>query len=294
MIEPSHNHLSIVKQCDLLKIHRSGLYYNSVPETQQNLHLMRLMDELYLTVPFYGIRRLTKTLQNQGFGVNRKRIRRLMDLMGWQTLYRKRNTSKRNEQHPVYPYLLRGLEINRANQVWAIDITYVPMRKGFMYLCAIIDLHTRYVVNWGISNSMTAEWCKQITQEAIEMHGKPEIMNSDQGSQFTSLEHTELLKANEILISMDGKGRAIDNIFIERLWKSVKYECVYLHAFDDDVKLYEGLKKYFCNEAGLIRLVIKFYAVCSYNNYSFFISYLKAYPSSNFGTNSQICTWLSI
>lgn len=245
MIEPLHNNLSVVKQCNLLQIHRSGFYYTPATESEENLHLMRLLDELYLSVPFYGIRRLTKLLQAQGFDVNRKRIRRLMDLMGWQTIYHKRNTSKRNEKHPVYPYLLRELEISRANQVWAIDITYVPMRKGFMYLCAIIDLHTRFVVNWGVSNTMTAEWCRQITQEAIETHGKPDIINSDQGSQFTSLEHVELLKANQIQISRDGKGRAIDNIFIERLWKSVKYECIYLHAFEDGVKLYEGLQKYF-------------------------------------------------
>ena len=245
MVEPLHNDLSVIKQCNLLQIHRSGFYYTPTTETEENLHLMRLLDELYLTVPFYGIRRLTKLLQAQGFDVNRKRIRRLMDLIGWQTIYHKRNTSKRNPLHPVYPYLLKGLEINRANQVWAIDITYIPMRKGFMYLFAIIDLHTRYVVNWGISNTMTAEWCRQIIQEAIETHGKPDIINSDQGSQFTSLEHVELLKSNQIQISMDGKGRAIDNIFIERLWKSVKYECVYLHAFEDGVKLYEGLQKYF-------------------------------------------------
>ena len=245
MVDQIHNHLSIVTQCDLLQIHRSGFYYTPTAESEENLHLMRLLDELYLTVPFYGIRRLTALLNNQGYDVNRKRIKRLMELIGWQTIYHKRNTSKRNPAHPVYPYLLKGLEITRRNQVWAIDITYVPMRKGFMYLCALIDLHTRYVINWGISNTMTAEWCKEIVQEAIQTHGKPDIINSDQGSQFTSLEYVELLKANDIQISMDGKGRAIDNIFIERLWKSVKYECVYLHAFEDGVKLYEGLQKYF-------------------------------------------------
>jgi putative transposase len=245
MVEPNNVHLSVVRQCELLQIHRSGFYYKPSIESQENLQLMRLMDEWYLTVPFYGIRRLTKLLQNQGFEVNRKRVKRLMVLMGWETIYHKRKTSQSNPTHAVYPYLLKGLTIERANQVWSIDITYVPMKKGFMYLCAIIDVYTRYVVNWGISNTMTAEWCKQITQEAIEVHGKPSIINSDQGSQFTSFEHTELLKGNEIQISMDGKGRAIDNIFIERLWKSVKYECVYLHAFEDGVKLYEGLQKYF-------------------------------------------------
>ncbi len=245
MIDSNRIDLSVVKQCELLQIHRSGFYYKPSQESEENLALMRLMDEWYLNVPFYGIRRLTKLLQNKGYEVNRKRVKRLMQVMGWETIYHKRNTSKRNPLHAVHPYLLRGLEVKRINQVWAIDITYIPMKKGFMYLCAIIDLHTRYVVNWGISNTMTAEWCKQITQEAIETHGKPEILNSDQGSQFTSLEHVELLKANGIQISMDGKGRAIDNIFIERLWKSVKYECVYLHAFEDGVKLYEGLQKYF-------------------------------------------------
>lgn len=235
------------RQCELLCIHRSGLYYNPVLETEENLQLMRLMDEQYFKTPFYGIRRLTAWLKQQGYHVNRKRVKRLMELIGWQTIYHKRNTSKRNKQHPVYPYLLKDLMIIRRNQVWAIDITYIPMRKGFMYLCAIIDLHTRYVVNWGISNTMTSLWCRQIVEEAIEMHGQPEIINSDQGSQFTADEYISLLtnRDNPIAISMDGKGRAIDNIFIERLWKSVKYECVYLHVYEDGVKLYEGLKQYF-------------------------------------------------
>jgi putative transposase len=180
-----------------------------------------------------------------GFCVNRKRVKRLMGLMGWQTLYRKPNTSWKNKAHYVYPYLLKNLEVTSKNQVWAIDITYVPMRKGFMYLCAIIDLNTRYVINWSLSNTMTAEWCKEVVQEAISIHGKPSIINSDQGSQFTSDEYTSYLKEQEVQISMDGKGRAIDNIFIERLWKSVKYECIYLNVFDDGVKLYEGLQKYF-------------------------------------------------
>ena len=168
-----------------------------------------------------------------------------MSKMGWQTLYRKPNTSWKNKENTIYPYLLKDLKIDHPNQVWGIDITYVPMRRGFMYLCAIIDLHTRYVVNWSISNTMTAEWCCKIVEEAIETHGKPEIINSDQGSQFTSMEYTEMLLSRDIKISMDGKGRAIDNIFIERLWKSVKYECIYLHAFEDGVQLYQGLNNYF-------------------------------------------------
>ena len=237
------------RQCDLLCIHRSGLYYKPVPESEENLRIMRLLDEQYLKTPFYGIRRLTKWLQKKDEfkKVNRKRVKRLMDLMGWQTLYRKPNTSWKNQQHKVYPYLLKDLVISRKNQVWGIDITYVPMRRGFMYLFAIIDLHTRYVVNWSLSNTMTAEWCTSVVEEAIAIHGKPEIINSDQGSQFTSFEYTSLLEKeeNKIKISMDGKGRAIDNIFIERLWKSVKYECVYLNVFEDGVQLYEGLQNYF-------------------------------------------------
>lgn len=239
--------ISMSRQCKLLQIHRSGLYCASSSESEENLKLMRLLDEQYLKTPFYGARRLTKWLQRQGYAVNRKRIRRLMKLMGWQTLYRKPNTSWKNKQHAIYPYLLKELTIERNNQVWAIDITYVPMRKGFMYLCAIIDLHTRYVVNWSISNTMTSLWCRQVVEEAITLHGQPQIINSDQGSQFTAFEYTDLLqnRENKIQISMDGKGRCIDNIFIERLWKSVKYECVYLHAFEDGVQLYEGLKQYF-------------------------------------------------
>lgn len=239
--------ICLCRQCELLCIHRSGLYYKPVPETEENLNLMRIMDEQYFKTPFYGIRRLTAWLNHQGHHVNRKRIKRLMEIMGWKTIYRKRNTSKRNKEHPVYPYLLRDLAITHRNQVWATDITYIPMRRGFMYLCAIIDLHTRYVVNWGISNTMTALWVRQIVEEAIEMHGQPEIINSDQGGQFSGEEYTSLLteRKKPIAISMDGKGRAIDNIFVERLWKSVKYECVYLFTFDDGVKLYEGLKQYF-------------------------------------------------
>lgn len=246
MIEKSID-ISLCRQCELLRIHRSGLYYSPVPESEENLHLMRLIDEQYYKTPFYGIRRLTAWLRNLGFNVNRKRIKRLMELVGWQTIYHKRNTSKKSKENPVYPYLLKNLDIDHPNHVWAIDITYVPMRRGFMYLCAIIDVHTRFVINWGISNTMTSLWCRQIVEEAIETYGQPEIINSDQGSQFSGYEYTSLLTERDkpIAISMDSKGRAIDNIFIERLWKSVKYECVYLHVFEDGVQLYEGLQKYF-------------------------------------------------
>jgi putative transposase len=245
MVEQQNSSLSIVQQCSLLSIHRSGLYYQPCLESEENLNIMRLLDEQYFKTPFYGVRRLTAWLQQQDYNINRKRVKRLMDLMGWQTIYRKPNTSKPCKENRIYPYLLKGLRVERRNQVWAMDITYVPMRKGFMYLCAVIDVHTRYVVNWSLSNTMTAEWCSEVVTEAIRQHGKPEIMNTDQGSQFTSEVFTGLLNENNIQISMDGKGRAIDNIFVERLWRTVKYEHLYLRVPEDGVKLYEGLNEYF-------------------------------------------------
>lgn len=236
--------ISINRQCCLLGIHRSGLYYQPCPESEENLQLLRLMDEQYLKTPFYGCRKLTHWLIAKGYIINRKRVKRLMNLMGWQTLYRKPRTSWKNKEHKVYPYLLKDIRVTARNQVWATDITYIPMKYGFMYLCAVIDLHTRYVVNWSISNTMDASWVRSVIKHAVTLHGKPQIINSDQGSQYTSEEYTSLFD-EEMKISMDGKGRAIDNIFIERLWRSVKYECVYLHAFEDGVQLYEGLKEYF-------------------------------------------------
>lgn len=206
---------------------------------------MRLLDEQYYATPFYGVRRLKVWLQRQGITVNRKRLLRLMNQMGWQTLFRRKSTSDPDKQNKVYPYLLKGLQIERANQVWATDITYVPMHKGFMYLCAVIDLHTRFVLNWSVSNTMTADWCRQVVDEAIQQHGCPEIFNTDQGSQFTSETFTKLLLDKEVRISMDSKGRAIDNIFIERLWRTVKYEYIYLHVADNGLKLYQGLCGYF-------------------------------------------------
>jgi len=245
MIDDKHISLSVVKQCQVLGLHRSGLYYKPFNESTENLVILRLLDEQYFKTPFYGSRKLTVLLKKQGFKVNRKRTKRLMELMGWQTLYRYKNTSEPDKQNRLYPYMLKGLRIERANQVWAMDITYVPMRKGFMYLCAVIDLYTRFVVNWSLSNTMTAEWCKQVAEEAMEEHGSPEIFNTDQGSQFTSDVFIDLMKARKVQISMDGKGRAIDIIFIERLWRTVKYEHIYLHAVDDGVQLYEGISTYF-------------------------------------------------
>ena len=245
MVDNQNSSLSIAQQCKILSIHRSGLYYKPCSESNENLTILRLLDEQYFKTPFYGVRKLTVLLNQQGFTINRKRVKRLMELMGWQTLYRYKSTSKPDKQNRLYPYLLKGLKVTRANQVWAMDITYVPMRKGFMYLCAVIDLHTRYVVNWSLSNTMTAEWCKHVAEEAMESHGTPDIFNTDQGSQFTSEVFTGIMKERNIQISMDGKGRAIDNIFIERLWRTVKYEYVYLHAVEDGVQLYDGLNKYF-------------------------------------------------
>jgi len=245
LIQKDHPELSIARQCELLAINRSGLYYQPEPETDENLAIMRCLDEQYFKTPFYGVERLMILLFAAGYTINRKRLRRLMRLQGWQTLYPQRRLSIADPAAYKYPYLLKGLEVKRKNQVWEIDITYVPMKRGFMYLCAILDLHSRYVVGWGLSNTMTAEWCSEVVRQAITRHGAPEIMNSDQGSQFTSEVYIEALKGNGIQISMDGKGRAIDNIFIERLWRSVKYEHLYLHVYEDGLTLYKGLDRYF-------------------------------------------------
>jgi putative transposase len=245
MIEKEHPNLSIARQCELMEIHRSGLYYSPIPESEENLLLMRLIDEQYYKTPFYGVRKVTAWLQSLGYNVNRKRVKRLMGIVGWRTIFREMRTTIADEGHKVYPYLLKGLPIERINQVWAMDITYIPMKKGFMFLSAIIDLHSRYVVHWSISNTMTAEWCAQVLEDAIRLHGRPTIFNTDQGSQFTSEVFTAMLLANGIQISMDGKGRAIDNIFIERLWRSVKYEDIYLNCYEDGLALYKGMEAYF-------------------------------------------------
>lgn len=245
MIEKNHPVFNIARQCALLGLHRSGLYYKPAAESTENLEILRKLDEQYLRTPFFGTRRLRRWLMRQGYRINRKRMQRLMGIWGWQTLYRRPRTTIPEPGVHKYPYLLKGLSIGEVNQVWAMDITYVPMRRGYMYLCAIIDVHSRYVLNWSISNTMTAEWCCQVAEEAFERYGTPGIFNTDQGSQFTSAAFTALLETRGVRISMDGKGRAIDNIFVERLWKSVKYEHIYLHVYDDAVQLYNGLKEYF-------------------------------------------------
>jgi putative transposase len=245
MVEPAHKDLNISTQIELLSIPRSSFYYVPVGESDENLSIMRLLDEQYMETPFYGVLRLTALLQLAGYPVNVKRVRRLMKLMNWQTIFREPKTTISTKTHYKYPYLLRNLKIVKCNQVWAMDITYIPMKTGFMYLTAIIDLHSRYVIHWSLSNTMTAEWCTEVLKAAIENYGKPEIFNTDQGSQFTSDVFINELKKNEIKISMDGKGRALDNIFVERLWRSVKYENVYLNVYENGLTLWKGLDGYF-------------------------------------------------
>jgi len=242
-IEPGNIKISVLKQCAILSIHRSRYYYEPIAETAENLAMMLWMDKQYFETPFYGVLRLTAELIDIGYAVNQKRVRRLMKLIGWKTLYQQPRTTIADKASYKYPYLLKGVRFVRANQVWEIDITYLPMAKGFMYLFAIIDVYTRFIVGWDISNTMSAEWCASITEEAILAHGKPEIINSDQGSQFTSEVHTALLKKHEIQISMDGKGRAIDNIYIERFWRTIKYEDIYLKVYENGVSLYRGVER---------------------------------------------------
>lgn len=239
--------LSLVKQCELLSIYRSGIYYQPKGETALNLELMRQMDEHYLHHPFKGAKRMhTWLTMDKGYQISKNRVERLYyKVMGLRAIMPGVHTSKRHKAHKTYPYLLRNLSIERPNQVWATDISYIPMKKGFMYLTAIIDLHSRFVVNWSVSNTMDATWCKNTLEEAITMHGKPEILNADQGSQYTSDEFSQYVLNQGIRLSMDGKGRALDNAFIERLWRSVKYEKIYLNPPNDGVDLYLMLVEYF-------------------------------------------------
>jgi len=237
--------LSKRQQCELIGLNRGSLYYKPVGESEENLQIMRKMDEHYLKHPTAGVLRMQDFLFTLSFLVNHKRVRRLMRKMGLTAIYPKRNLSKLGLAKYIKPYLLRGLKIERPNQVWAIDITYIPMQKGFMYLTAIIDLYSRYVVAWNISNTLEAEASLSVLKNAISIHGKPEIVNSDQGSQFTSELWVEYVESQGIKISMDGKGRALDNVFIERLWRSVKYDYVYLSPANDGNELFYGLKEYF-------------------------------------------------
>ena len=230
MIDPDEPRLSIVRQCELVSISRSSFYFEGKGESPLNLTLMRLIDEQFLQTPFYGSRQMARWLRRQGYRVGRKRVRRLMRKIGLMPIYQAPKTRSAHPDHKVYPYLLRGMTIDRPNQVWCADITYIPMRRGFLYLVAIMDWHSRKVLSWRLSNTMDASFCVEALQEAFATYGAPAIFNTDQGSQFTSLAFTEVLTDAGVKISMDGKGRWMDNVFIERLWRSLKYECVYLHA----------------------------------------------------------------
>lgn len=245
MVSPEEK-LPITQQCDLLDIPRSSFYYIPQPVTDEELELMRLIDQCYLELPYYGTRRVKDWLLDEhGLVVNRKRIQRLRRLLAIETLYPKRNLSLANHQHKVYPYLLRGLTIDRPNQVWSTDITYIPMAKGFIYLVAVMDWFSRKVLSWRVSTTMDTSFCIDALNEAIENYGCPEIFNTDQGSQFTSEDFTGVLKNNDIAISMDGKGQWVDNVFVERLWRSVKYEEVYLNAYDTVAEAKVRLGEYF-------------------------------------------------
>jgi putative transposase len=233
------------RRCELLDVARSSAYYRPGPVSEADLMLMRLIDEVHLQFPFYGSRRMRDELEERGHTVNRKRTQRLMRQMGLRALYPRRRTSQPGKGHKIYPYLLRDLSIERSNHVWATDITFVPMAKGFMYLVAIMDWHSRRVLSWRVSNTMDTDFCIEALEEAIQRFGAPEIFNTDQGAQFTSEAFTGVLKNHDITISMDGKGRWVDNVFVERLWRSVKYEDVYLRAYETPAELREGLARYF-------------------------------------------------
>jgi len=237
--------ISIVEQCGLVSIHRSGFYYIPQGESEINLEIMRLIDVYFLEHPHSGVITLCAYLcLTKGYGINVKRVRRLMRLMGLMAVYPSKKLSIADKAHKIYPYLLRGLTIDRVNQVWQTDITYIPMKKGFMYMMAVIDVQSRYILHWSLSNTMDAAWCTSVLTETIALHGKPEILNTDQGSQFTSHEFQQVLHENQIQISMDGKGRALDNIFIERFWRSLKYEHVYLNPAEEGLSLFKGIKGY--------------------------------------------------
>ena len=244
MIERNHKHLSVVKQCALLSLSRSSYYHEPMGESARNLEIMAEIDRQFLATPFYGVQQMTWHLQAMGWAVNIKRVRRLMRLMGLMPIYQKPRTSIPAKDHKVYPYLLKGMRIERPNQVWCADITYLPMARGFLFLVAIMDWYSRKVLAWRLSNTMDVHFCVDALDEALDRHGCPEIFNTDQGGQFTSWAWTQRLRDAGVRISMDGKGRYLDNIFIERLWRSLKYECVYLHAFSGGREAKTGIGKW--------------------------------------------------
>lgn len=245
MIDSTNATVSISRQCDLLSISRSTHYYKRRRVNSQDLELMRIIDEQYLKTPFYGSRSFCSHLRKLGYKINRKRVQRLMRLMRLEAIYPKPTTSKPHPENKIYPYLLRGLAIDQPNQVWATDITYIPMRRGFMYLVAVMDWYSRKVLSWKVSNTLDGDFCIAAVQEAINKYGPPQIFNTDQGAQFTSRAFTELLETNGIRVSMDGRGRYQDNIFIERLWWTVKYQYVFLRAIETGAELKKGLRDWF-------------------------------------------------
>ena len=236
MIQRDQPGLSLSRQCKILSISRSSFYSPPKGESAENLALMRRIDELFLKYPFYGSRQMSRHLRRDGVCIGRHRVRRLMRLMGLEAIYQAPRTSDPHPAHRIYPYLLKGMGIDRPNQVWCADITYIPVQRGFLYLVAVMDWATRHVLAWRLSNTMDVRFCLEALNEALARYGKPEIFNTDQGSQFTSFDFTGVLKAAEVTISMDGRGRYMDNIFIERLWRSLKYEAVYLHELTDGFK----------------------------------------------------------
>ena len=244
MIEKDHPYVSLRRQCELIGLSRATFYYEPAKESALNLLLMRLIDEQYMKTPFYGRRRMTAHLVRAGYAINPKRVARLMETMGLFALYPKKKTSVSASQHRVYPYLLRGLDIVAPNQVWSADITYIPMAYGFMYLVAILDWYSRYVLSWKLSNTLDSAFCLSALNQALQM-ARPDIFNTDQGAQFTACAFTSRLEQAMVRISMDGRGRAFDNIFIERLWRSVKYEEVYLNDYARVPALDQGLARYF-------------------------------------------------
>jgi putative transposase len=246
MIESNHSDLAIAIQCELVGMGRSTYYYQPSGENDFNLKLMRMMDEQHLKTPWYGQRQHVRHLRRQGYDIGRTRVRRLMRLMGLRSLAPQPFTSKPAPGHRIYPYLLRDLQVNRAHQVWCADVTYIPMARGFLYLVAVMDWHTRKVLSWRLSNTLDGLFCVEALQAALARYGKPEIFNTDQGCQFTSADFTDVLKAAAIDISMDGKGRWIDNVFIERLWRSLKYEHVYLYAHETMKQARRGIDQWMC------------------------------------------------
>ena len=241
LIEADHPGLSIVRQCDLHSVARSTFYREPAPETEANLALMRLIDEQFLETPWYGSRQMVRHLARQDHAVGRERVRRLMRVMGLAAIYQRPRTTIPHPEHRVYPYLLRGAVVDRPNQAWCTDITYIPMRRGFLYLVAVMDWATRRVLSWRVSNTMDVDFCLEALEEALARFGRPEIFNSDQGSQFTSLDFTRILLAAGVRTSMDGRGRWMDNVFIGRLRRGLKHECVYPHAFETGSELRSGL-----------------------------------------------------